>query len=135
MRDGHLNACKTCFGKSVRAYRRTPEGKAMAKREREKHAEKYTEWKRTYKKTDKGRASAARYAANSYNPARNGAQQAIKQALKFGRIQRLPCLICGEQNSMAHHPSYARDMRLAVTWLCVHHHNQLHNDFARELRS
>ena len=27
-----------------------------------------------------------------------------------------PCFICGLENSVAHHSSYASDMRLAVTW-------------------
>ena len=98
--------------------------------ERARHADKYREWKRAYKQTEKGKAAAARHAKNNYKPDRNAAQQAVKWALKTGKLTKLPCLICGDDDSLGHHPSYAPDMRLSVTWLCVHHHNQLHNEVA-----
>lgn len=130
MKDGHLNSCKVCIGKKQAVYKRTAYGQDVAKRERIKHADKYREWKRAYKQTEKGKAAAARHAKNNYKPDRNAAQQAVKWALKTGKLTKLPCLICGDDDSLGHHPSYAPDMRLSVTWLCVHHHNQLHNEVA-----
>jgi len=53
------------------------------------------------------------------------AHDAVKYALKIGKIKREPCLCCGSE-AMAHHPSYAEDMRLSVVWLCPQHHAEVH---------
>lgn len=129
--DGRLNQCKVCTRKAQAVYKRTAAGKAVAKREREKHADKYREWKRAHKKTAKGRASELRSRRANYSYERNAAQMAVKWALQAGKIERLPCIICGDAESEAHHSSYAKDMRLCVTWLCRDHHGQLHREHAR----
>jgi hypothetical protein len=54
---------------------------------------------------------------------RRGAQVALNNALRDGRIRALPCLICGEK-AEAHHTHY--DAPLEVVWLCPPHHKQAH---------
>lgn len=40
-----------------------------------------------------------------------------------GQIQRLPCAVCGNPNSQAHHHhGYAKEHALDVVWLCYTHH-------------
>ena len=51
----------------------------------------------------------------------------VQYAIKMGRLQPLPCIICGAKAN-AHHSSYDEDMRTDVTWLCPDHHMELHRD-------
>ncbi len=44
---------------------------------------------------------------------------ALNQALRTGKIAKLPCEICGASKVQAHHPfGYSDEMALAVWWLC-----------------
>jgi hypothetical protein len=64
---------------------------------------------------------AARY------PAKIRAGDAVRRALKLGRLARLPCLVCGaDERIHAHHPDYAKP--LDVMWLCEEHHRQWHRE-------
>lgn len=53
------------------------------------------------------------------------AQAAVARAVKYRKLKRLPCLICGEKKSQAHHPDYSK--RLEVLWLCQRHHVMEHS--------
>jgi len=117
MSDGHLNKCGECCRKYRNAHRKTPAGIAVRKKEKQ-----YPESKKRYKQTEKGKLAAKRY---KRDPTRESAKNAVSHALRKGRLFREPCFVCGEKG-LAHHSSYANDMKLVVTWLCVHHHNQLH---------
>lgn len=57
------------------------------------------------------------------HPKRRAAQIAVGNAVRDGRLQKLPCMVCGEK-SEAHHPDY--DSPLDVVWLCPSHHKQAH---------
>lgn len=50
----------------------------------------------------------------------------LNQYLKRGKIIKLPCNICGDIKSQAHHDDYSKP--LDVTWLCRTHHLELHNN-------
>ena len=52
------------------------------------------------------------------------AHMLVGSAVKTGRIAKLPCLICGSENTEAHHPDYSSP--LDVIWLCAAHHKQAH---------
>ena len=51
----------------------------------------------------------------------------LYHAVKTGKIKRLPCEICAEQKSEAHHPDYAKP--LEVKWLCRKHHALIHRKY------
>ena len=55
---------------------------------------------------------------------RRKARTTYKTALKRGKLQRLPCQVCGEAESDGHHPDYSRP--LDVVWLCKPHHDEVH---------
>lgn len=61
--------------------------------------------------------------------------QAVGKALRSGKIQRHPCWVCGDPKTDGHHSSYAKDMRLAVVWLCRLHHRQTHALLPRPKRA
>lgn len=86
-----------------------------------------------YRAYDRMRASQPHRKANNFAqshewrqqyPNRRRAQGLVQHALRAGRLQKLPCLVCGSEQSVAHHPDY--DRPLDVVWLCQPHHKQAH---------
>jgi hypothetical protein len=125
--------CKSCRYEVIKKYRASEAGKEMRKKEAinaRLSGKKQIRQKR-YEQTEKGKLQQKKYDAKRYEgvegKARMAAKNAVKYALKVGKLVKEPCWICGENMSEAHHPSYAKDMRLAVTWLCSVHHNEIHN--------
>ena len=125
--------CKSCHYEVCSKYRKTEAGKKARQREaiNARLSGRKQERQKKYETTEKAKIVAKRYNAKRYSgekgKARQAAQNAVKYALKVGRIEKLPCFVCGEKMTEAHHPSYAKDMRLVVTWLCSRHHNEIHN--------
>ena len=125
MSDGRLNECKDC-------------SKLRINKKRKENAEHYKEYEKkranlphriaareAYAKTEKGKAAIKR-AHKKYielNPLRRAAHIAVTNALRDGKLQRLPCFECGDI-AEAHHPDYGRP--LDVIWLCVKHHKEVH---------
>jgi hypothetical protein len=125
--------CKSCCYEIKKNYRKTEKGKEVRKQEaiKARSSGKQQARQKRYEQTEKAKLVAKRYETKRYSTeegkARLAAKNAVKYALKVGKLVKQPCWICGEIMSEAHHPSYAKDMRLAVTWLCSAHHNEIHN--------
>jgi hypothetical protein len=64
------------------------------------------------------------YYANPDLRIRMLARIAVRSAVYKGRMQRLPCEVCGQKKSEAHHDDYSR--RFDVRWLCREHHVLYH---------
>lgn len=112
MGDGHLNKCKECTKKDVKEHRQL-------------NLERIRQY-------DKVRASMPHRIALrrrvmdeyvSAHPERKIATDAVRYAVRSGKLTRLPCEICGSK-ALAHHPAY--DKPLLVTWLCQPHHKAAH---------
>ncbi len=58
------------------------------------------------------------------NPEWRKAQWAVGNAVRDGKLQKLPCFICGSERVEAHHADYS--VPLSVVWLCTIHHRQAH---------
>lgn len=52
------------------------------------------------------------------------AHRTVARAISKGELQRLPCEVCGEPKSEAHHDDYSD--ALNVRWLCRKHHKEHH---------
>jgi hypothetical protein len=52
------------------------------------------------------------------------AHKKVSNALRYGKLKRLPCEICGNIKSEAHHDDYRSPLK--VRWLCFKHHRELH---------
>lgn len=52
------------------------------------------------------------------------ARSDLNHAIQQGKINRLPCRLCGKKQSQAHHPDYNKP--LDVEWLCLDCHWQIH---------
>lgn len=108
MKDGHCNKCKECV-------------KAAAIINRELRIDYYRAYDR-----DRGNRQPPEY-FKEYRKANRGkykATNAVNNALRDGRIIRLPCEICGKEKVHGHHDDYSKP--LDVRWLCAAHHRQWH---------
>ena len=106
----NTNKCKECTKASVRANR-----KSKVEYYRERDRARGSRLKEGYIKSWR-----AKY-PNKYK-----AQTKVGNALRDGKIKRMPCEVCGKTNRVhAHHDNYLRE--LDVRWLCVVHHKQWHD--------
>jgi hypothetical protein len=114
MADGHLNKCAECAKKDVRQHRiKHPEKHREYDRERARCAE------RIAANTNRTRAYRAA------NPERRAAHNAVNNAVRDGRLHKLPCAFCGSEDRLeAHHHDYSKP--LDVTWLCSGCHSRFH---------
>lgn len=127
MLDGHLNKCKECTKRDVRAnrnqkaayYREYDKGRSGL----EKRVKARAEYARAHKH---GRKRSALYKARY--PLRYEAHNAVGNALRDGRLVKQRCEVCGSLRTQAHHPDYRKP--LDVMWLCRKHHVEwhLHNE-------
>lgn len=67
---------------------------------------------------------AARKRADPANRAKIVATAALRQKIRSGKMQRLPCEVCGEPQTHAHHHDYSKPFD--VSWLCKLHHAEIH---------
>jgi len=113
MKDGTLNKCKSCTKLDVHNHRHVTHRESVLEydRLRAKHPHRIS----------KSRAIQSRW--RTQHPERRKAQILLGNAVKSGKILKLPCQECGEA-AEAHHPDYSRP--LSVVWLCPAHHKQLH---------
>lgn len=92
---------------------------------------------REYSKTHKARASHIKremlYRSDpKYRMAVN-THQKVHKAVKKGIIKKLPCAICEDPKSQAHHADYSKP--LEVVWFCDLHHKEEHVRIKNERRS
>jgi len=125
MADGYLNKCRACV--RLRVAKNTKEKSEYYKEYDRKRGmlPKRVEAREKYANTQKGKEAMKR-ARNKYmelNPLRRAAHIAVGNAVRDGKLQKLPCFICGDV-AEAHHPDYGRP--LAVVWLCSTHHREAH---------
>ena len=113
MGDGLLGKCKDCTKADVsRNYRQNRERFAEYERARALEADR------------KARKIEYQRRSRKENPEKWSARAAVARAVRAGAVVRLPCVICGNPKSQAHHEDYSRP--LDVTWLCFKHHREAH---------
>lgn len=66
----------------------------------------------------------------------DAARGAVYRAVRQGRLQLEPCIVCGDERVEAHHYlGYAPEHRLDVQWLCRDHHEEAHHPGILERRA
>lgn len=114
MADGLLGKCKDCTKIDVRRARmENPDAAREYDRKRARRPERSAERTR--------RAKQERLD----HPDRVVARNAVTNAVRDGRLKKLPCAFCGAGGRVeAHHHDYAKP--LDVTWLCPPCHRRFH---------
>jgi len=127
-RNGHGSWCKRCVSEYQKNWYLENKSKILDKQHK-------------YGRTDKGKKVMKETLARMSRkyPEKFKARWTVRDALKSGKLEKRPCLICGDVNSEAHHHDYTKS--LDVSWLCMKHHRQLEkgelsqllHDFSEEL--
>ena len=92
---------------------------------REKNREKMREYYREYNKNwrkKNGYHNEEKWDKNNHLKVLT--QGTLQRAVKKGLIEKLPCIICGDKKSIAHHEDYSQPYK--VFWLCSAHHKARH---------
>lgn len=64
------------------------------------------------------------------HPEKWKARQDLRNAVAQGKIQKLPCEVCGEIKVHAHHHlGYEGENAFKVQWLCTTHHYEKHRKY------
>lgn len=115
MASGYLNICKECHKARMKTRSRTNPAVQEYDRKRAKlpHRKEVQ-----LKNTKRWREE---------NPAAYRAHSAVGNAVRDGKLAKLPCEFCGETRVHAHHKDYSKP--LDVIWLCAKCHNRLHANF------
>jgi len=113
MKDGHLNKCKKCAKKDSNDHRAN-------------NLEKIRKYDYDRFHYDSGRRERCFENSRNYRkkyPDRYRAYGIVNNAVRSGKLIRLPCAICGDLNSHGHHEDYSKP--LEVVWVCALHHHEL----------
>ncbi len=107
--DGHLTVCKSCVKKRVK------------KRYYDKFLE-IQKYERRRFKNPKRKLKLHLYQVNRRKkfPGKYRARYAVSNAIRDGRLIKLPCSVCGNPKSEAHHADYRSPLK--VEWFCRKHH-------------
>jgi len=108
---GRMSKCKECHKSYVRTwYANTRPARSAYEQKRARRPER---------KTHVARCQQARK-VNS--PIKVKAWNAVSNAIRDKKLKRLPCEVCGNEKSQAHHDDYSNP--LDVHWLCFKHHRE-----------
>ena len=109
MTDGLLGKCKDCTRADVKAnYRLKIDYYHAYERNRSQTSERKTALAESLRRHRRR------------HPERNRARAIANRAMRSGKLELLPCEVCGDCKSQAHHPDYSRP--LEIKWLCFYHH-------------
>lgn len=110
-KSGFARLCKDCTKPYSQEYRSV-------------HRQDHANYIRSWRKSEKGKFSRRleQKSQRAKYPEKDYARRALRQAVKGGRVIKLPCQYCGNPNSQGHHKDYSRP--LDVIWVCYKHHRE-----------
>ena len=123
---GRGPACKECTKAGVRANRAAKIEQYRAYDASRSMRQDRVAAREAYIRTDAGKAAKKR-ASDAYidrNPIKAQAHNAVSNAVRDGKLTKLPCEVCGKTRAQAHHDDYGKP--LEVRWLCTTHHAEWH---------
>lgn len=126
MADGRVNKCKECNKRDVRENRAAnADYYKWYDRIRANSPERVAA-RMEYASTKKNRELSRKRTAEWYarNTDKKRAHALVQRAIQRGILTRMPCEVCGDANSHAHHEDYSKP--LTVKWLCPTHHGEAH---------
>lgn len=110
---GTINRCKSCTCRAVQANYRKNKAYYYAYEQERFHKPARKIWRMANQKR-----------IRNADPEKYRARNAVSNALRDGRLHKLPCKNCGSTKSQAHHTDYTKP--LEVEWLCFPCHRKQH---------
>jgi hypothetical protein len=126
--DGHMSRCIDCIKEYQQAKKAAEDALRPAgwKQKTKDKASYQKEWTAA----NPGYMTLKKKEWWQKNRERLKIKDAVRYAVKTGKLVKLPCIECGELKVEAHHPNY--ENALDVVWLCRKHHNEIHNVWAKQ---
>jgi hypothetical protein len=120
--DGLNNWCKACLS----AYAKDRLAKANASRPDgwKRKTEDRAAYQREWAAANPGYMTKKKKNWWQKNKDRMRVKDALRYAIKTGKVLKTPCHVCGSEKVEGHHPDYSRP--LDVVWLCKEHHIEIH---------
>lgn len=120
--DGLTIWCKPCLSeyqksRLAKANANRPEGWKQKAKDRVAYAQ-------AWKEANPGKMTEYKRDWWHKNRDRLKVKDAVRYAVKTGKLVKTPCEVCGEEKVEGHHPDYSRP--LDVVWLCKQHHMEIH---------
>lgn len=112
MRNEMGSVCRVCSSIYNRKWRKEPKQIRYIKQWNSNNRDKINKSIKEYK---------------GKNPLKSQAHSIVQWAIKKGRLTKMPCLICDDTQSEAHHEDYS--LPLDVLWLCKKHHKERHRKY------
>lgn len=114
MADQRLGKCKECTRRDSRARYASPEGR-----------KKIALYEKMRSKTDSRKLSVIKYQKQSRlrNHQKYKARTDVSNAIRDGRLIKLPCIYCSNPKSEAHHSDYSDPLN--VIWCCFKCHRSI----------
>jgi hypothetical protein len=120
--------CVLCKREYARDYRNRRKLKGNPVVSTKMPKEYYVAYKEVYYQRTDVKLRTAEYARERRKDPderrKNFARMKVRRALESGKIERLPCQVCGARFTDAHHEDYSDPLR--VVWLCRKHHLEHH---------
>lgn len=88
-------------------------------------------WRATISEEKKDEIRAKNRLYKKVNKVKVNARNLVKLRVDSGKMERKPCVVCGEIKSQAHHEDYSKP--LDVVWLCSRCHGKIHRRFELEV--
>jgi hypothetical protein len=116
MGDGHLGKCKTCTKKDVHNRYNDPVARL-----------RIAEYERLRFQNPERKKKVLEYQKKSRKLHKNKTQARVKvgNMIRDCKLKRMPCGVCGNPKSQAHHLDYRSPLK--IKWLCFKHHRAEHN--------
>jgi hypothetical protein len=126
MADGYLGKCKECAKKDSTSRRNEKVDEVRAYDRKRGSLPHRLQQVREYKKTPRGRELVRKHNAeyDERYPEKKKAHEILNNAVRDGKVIKLPCCVCGSENSQGHHEDYSKP--LDVIWFCPTHHGEHH---------
>lgn len=86
----------------------------------------YSEFRRTILKPEEQNSYRGGGMSADEKLIRIKARSDVNHAIRDGKLDRMPCVVCGNERSEGHHEDYSKP--LDVIWLCRKHHREVHKN-------
>ena len=128
MKDGRLSFCKECVrGRVKDKYFLNHDDSKERNRERNRKRyclDSYKAYRKQWGQENKEKIIESNKRWYLKNKNKKRANNIVRKAIFDGFLKRLPCSVCGNSKSQAHHTDYSKP--LDVVWLCHNHHREAH---------
>ena len=120
--------CKDCLKKSAKKYREDNIERVKEYDKGRANNPERVEARKAYAKTEEGiiAGNRAKKRWQDNNAIKRGAHVITGNAIRDGKLIKVPCENCGDPKVHAHHDDYAKP--LEVRWLCSTCHKDWHKE-------